>query len=77
MIRVQEADFDGAALTAALRERAGPGVGGIVTFVGYVRDYAPDSPTDTLFLEHYPGMCERELESPPPPPGPAGASTAP
>ncbi len=62
MISVQEADFDGAALTAALRERAGPGVGGIVTFVGYVRDYAPDSPTDTLFLEHYPGMCERELE---------------
>ncbi|MFJ3461049.1 molybdenum cofactor biosynthesis protein MoaE [Achromobacter spanius] len=62
MIRVQEADFDSAALTAALRESAGPGVGGIVTFVGYVRDYAPDTPTDTLFLEHYPGMCERELE---------------
>ena len=49
-------------LTAALREQAGAGVGGIVTFVGYVRDYAPDAPTETLFLEHYPGMCERELE---------------
>ncbi|CAB3734173.1 molybdenum cofactor biosynthesis protein MoaE [Achromobacter piechaudii] len=63
MISVQEADFDAAALTAALRENAGSGVGGIVTFVGYVRDYAPDSPTDTLYLEHYPGMCERELEA--------------
>lgn len=62
MVIVQEADFDGAALTAALRASAGPGVGGIVTFVGYVRDYAPDTPTDTLYLEHYPGMCERELE---------------
>ena len=63
MISVQEADFDGAALTAALRASAGPGVGGIVTFVGYVRDYAPDTPTDTLYLEHYPGMCEREIEA--------------
>ena len=45
-----------------MREQAGAGVGGIVTFVGYVRDYAPDAPTETLFLEHYPGMCERELE---------------
>ncbi len=62
VVLVQEADFDGAALTAALREQAGAGVGGIVTFVGYVRDYAPDAPTETLFLEHYPGMCERELE---------------
>ncbi|HBL66992.1 MAG TPA: molybdenum cofactor biosynthesis protein MoaE [Achromobacter sp.] len=63
MISVQEADFDAAALTAALRDNAGSGVGGIVTFVGYVRDYAPDSPTDTLYLEHYPGMCERELKA--------------
>ena len=31
MVIVQEADFDGAALTAALRASAGPGVGGIVT----------------------------------------------
>lgn len=62
VVIVQEADFDSAALTAALREQAGAGVGGIVTFVGYVRDYAPDAPTETLFLEHYPGMCERELE---------------
>ena len=26
-----------------------------------MRDYSPDQATDTLFLEHYPGMCEREI----------------
>ncbi|HEY0293816.1 MAG TPA: molybdenum cofactor biosynthesis protein MoaE [Bordetella sp.] len=62
MIIVQEADFDTAALTAALRERVGSQAGAIVTFTGYVRDYAPGEPTETLTLEHYPGMCERELE---------------
>lgn len=62
MIIVQEADFDAAALTRALRERVGSQAGAIVTFTGYVRDYAPGEPTETLTLEHYPGMCERELE---------------
>jgi molybdopterin synthase catalytic subunit len=62
MIIVQEADFDTAALTAALRERVAGQAGAIVTFIGYVRDYAPDEQTQTLTLEHYPGMCERELE---------------
>lgn len=62
MVIVQEADFDGAALLAGLRERVGAEAGAIVTFTGYVRDYAPGRETDTLFLEHYPGMCERELE---------------
>ena len=62
MIIVQQADFDGAALARALREQAGGQAGAIVTFTGYVRDYAPDEPTQTLTLEHYPCMCERELE---------------
>ncbi len=62
MILVQEADFDGAALMRALRDTAGGQAGAIVTFTGYVRDYAPGEPTQTLTLEHYPGMCERELE---------------
>jgi len=62
MIIVQETDFDGAALARALRERVGGQAGAIVTFTGYVRDYAPGEPTETLTLEHYPGMCERELE---------------
>ena len=62
MIIVQESDFDAAALTQALREQAGAQAGALVTFTGYVRDFAPGRPTETLTLEHYPGMCERELE---------------
>ncbi|ANN73727.1 molybdenum cofactor biosynthesis protein MoaE [Bordetella bronchialis] len=61
MVVVQEADFDAAALHAALRERAGPGAGALVTFTGYVRDFSAEQATETLFLDHYPGMCEREL----------------
>ncbi|MGF2241334.1 molybdenum cofactor biosynthesis protein MoaE, partial [Bordetella pertussis] len=63
MVIVQEADFDSAALLAALRERVGGQAGAIVTFVGYVRDFAPEQATETLYLDHYPGMCERELET--------------
>lgn len=62
MVVVQEADFDAAALQGALRERAGAAAGAIVTFTGYVRDFSPDEATETLYLDHYPGMCERELE---------------
>jgi molybdopterin synthase catalytic subunit len=62
MIVVQESDFDAAALTQALREQVGAQAGALVTFTGYVRDFAPGQPTETLTLEHYPGMCERELE---------------
>ena len=61
MVTVQEHDFDAAALTAALRRATAGSAGAIVTFTGYVRDYSPDAPTHTLFLEHYPGMCEREI----------------
>jgi molybdopterin synthase catalytic subunit len=62
MVLVQEADFDASALLADLRANAGAAAGAIVTFTGYVRDFAPGEATETLFLEHYPGMCERELE---------------
>ncbi len=63
MIIVQQADFDAAALTARLRSGTEGKAGSIVTFTGYVRDYAEDASTRTLFLEHYPGMCEREIET--------------
>lgn len=62
MIIVQETDFDSAALLAQLRADVGSQTGAIVTFTGYVRDFAPHQATETLFLEHYPGMCERELQ---------------
>ena len=58
---VQDADFDPAALQDALYEACAVQAGAIATFTGYVRDFAPDRPTAVLHLEHYPGMCEREL----------------
>lgn len=61
MVIVQQADFDSAALVAQIRERTAGTAGALVTFTGYVRDYAPDQATQSLFLEHYPGMCEREI----------------
>ena len=61
MVIVQTEDFDAAALTAALRARTSGQAGALVTFTGYVRDYAEGQNTHTLFLEHYPGMCEREI----------------
>ncbi|MYN14916.1 molybdenum cofactor biosynthesis protein MoaE [Pusillimonas sp. TS35] len=62
-IWVQEQDFDSAALVAGMRQRTAGRAGALVSFTGYVRDYTPDTPTHTLFLEHYPGMCERELHA--------------
>ncbi|MDX3893907.1 molybdenum cofactor biosynthesis protein MoaE [Pusillimonas sp.] len=61
MVIVQQQDFDSGALVAQIRERTAGTAGALVTFTGYVRDYAPDQPTQTLYLEHYPGMCEREI----------------
>lgn len=61
MVIVQEHDFDAAQLIAQLHQTHKGQAGALLTFMGYVRDFNPDSPTDTLFLEHYPGMCEREI----------------
>lgn len=63
MVIVQEADFDSAALIANLREHAARGAGALVTFTGYVRDYEEGAPTRSLYLEHYPGMCEQEIQA--------------
>jgi len=60
MIRVQREDFDvGAelkALTAGKHE-----IGGVVSFVGLVRDMAGSSKIGAMTLEHYPGMTEKQL----------------
>lgn len=63
MVIVQPQDFDAAQLTAELRARTAGKAGAIVTFTGYVRDYAEDQATRSLYLEHYPGMCQREIEA--------------
>ncbi|MEQ8313869.1 MAG: molybdopterin synthase catalytic subunit MoaE [Gammaproteobacteria bacterium] len=69
-ISVQQQAFDLAAEYVALRERAGD-AGAIVTFTGLVREIynpqvqdgvAEESPIQSLFLEHYPGMTEKCLQ---------------
>lgn len=62
MITVQEDDFDVGQLIAELYAENTGKTGAILSFVGYVRDYDTHSATETLVLEHYPGMCEREIQ---------------
>lgn len=63
MVVVQTEDFDPAALYETLQAHAAGDAGAIVSFIGTVRDYAPDEATRSLFLDHYPGMCEREIQA--------------
>jgi molybdopterin synthase catalytic subunit len=61
VIRVQREDFEvGAEIERLTRGRAG--VGGIVSFVGVVREGVGPERVTALTLEHYPGMTERALE---------------
>jgi molybdopterin synthase catalytic subunit len=60
MIRVQCQDFDPARELAALVEGK-HGIGGVVSFVGLVRDLGPEGAVGAMTLEHYPGMTERKL----------------
>ncbi|MFO0292102.1 MAG: molybdenum cofactor biosynthesis protein MoaE [Rhodospirillales bacterium] len=61
LVRVQREDFDvGAELAALTRGR--PGIGGLTSFLGLVRDIHGDARVGAMTLEHFPGMTERELE---------------
>ena len=60
MIRVQQEDFDVGAEIKALT-KGNPSIGGVVSFIGLVRDIAGDRSIDTMTLEHYPGMTEKML----------------
>jgi molybdopterin synthase catalytic subunit len=60
IVRVQTADFDLGAETAALT-RGRTDIGGIGSFVGVVRDTAAGETITSMTLEHYPGMTERAL----------------
>ena len=60
MIRVQEQDFDvGAEIEALTAGRHD--IGGVVSFVGLVRDMAGGAKVGAMTLEHYPGMTEKQL----------------
>jgi molybdopterin synthase catalytic subunit len=60
-VRVQTAPFDAGAELNALHA-AQLGIGAVVGFVGYVRDYNDGQDVAGMFLEHYPGMTEKALE---------------
>jgi molybdopterin synthase catalytic subunit len=60
MIRVQREDFDVGAEIARLTEGRHE-IGGIVSFVGVVRDAAQGDRIGAMTLEHYPGMTEKKL----------------
>lgn len=60
MIRVQEEDFDAATEISQLRHGR-TDVGAIAMFTGLVRDRTGGREIETMTLEHYPGMTEKEL----------------
>jgi len=57
---VQAGAFDPGAETNAMHA-ANVGVGAVVSFVGYVRDFNDGREVAGMFLEHYPGMTEKAL----------------
>ena len=59
-VRVQTAPFDAGAELNALHA-AQLGIGAVVGFVGYVRDYNEGQDVAGMYLEHYPGMTEKAL----------------
>ena len=61
-VEIREADFDVGRELAALHRGDGA-VGGLVAFVGTVRDASEGRDVATLELEHYPGMTERAIEA--------------
>jgi molybdopterin synthase catalytic subunit len=59
-IRVQTAAFDVGDETRMLGEVSNQ-VGAITSFTGLVRDINDDAGVSSLYLEHYPGMTERQI----------------
>ena len=59
-IRVQAGSFDPGVEVNAMHA-ANAGVGAVVSFVGYVRDFNDGLDVAGMFLEHYPGMTEKAL----------------
>jgi len=61
MVIVQAEIFDtGAEIERITRDRTD--IGAVVSFTGLVRDFNDGANVQSLTLEHYPGMTERELE---------------
>ena len=63
MVRIQEEGFDIQSEVKKIKPSDESGIGALVTFVGYVRDFK-DNKSDTLTsmeIEFYPGMTEKAL----------------
>lgn len=60
VIRVQQQDFNLGDELAALG-KGDTSIGGVCSFVGLVRDFPEGAPLQSMTLEHYPAMTEREL----------------
>jgi molybdopterin synthase catalytic subunit len=59
-VRIQTEDFDLTTEIARLRADH-PKVGGVVSFVGTVRDLNEGAAVSAMELEHYPGMTEQSI----------------
>lgn len=57
-ISVQEKAFNSGAELNRLQQ---PGVGGVSVFVGIVRNMNENDTVSGLYLEHYPGMTEKQI----------------
>ena len=62
MIRVQQEDFDVGYELAQLTDGSYD-IGGLVSFVGLVRDVAGGESISAMTLEHYPGMTGKITRS--------------
>tara|TARA_R110002096_G_scaffold36365_13_gene101687 strand:- start:680 stop:1138 length:459 start_codon:yes stop_codon:yes gene_type:complete len=60
-VRVQADRFDAGTETDRL-VGGNTKIGGVASFIGYVRDFSTESGVVAMTLEHYPGMTERMLE---------------
>lgn len=60
-VRIQAEPFDPGTEVNALHA-ANVGIGAVVSFVGYVRDFNEGREVSGMFLEHYPGMTQKALQ---------------
>ena len=59
---IQEDPFNVQVETQRIRDISNK-IGGIVTFLGVVRDFNEREDVQSLYLEHYPGMTESQIEN--------------
>ncbi len=61
-IRIQSEPFDPNIEVDILRA-GNPAIGGVVSFIGLMRDINEGETVSTMTLEHYPGMTEKSLQT--------------